>query len=100
MKSHVLETVTFSLQPGTDEAAFIRAANDASNVVKAMPGFIRRRLAKGQDGNWIDVCEWADDASAQKAAETFHTIPAAQPFCGMIDMTSAKMAHHTIAHSS
>ncbi|MBB4041891.1 hypothetical protein GGR34_003574 [Microvirga flocculans] len=100
MQSRILESVTFSLLPGTDEAAFVRAANDASTALKAMSGFIGRRLGKAEDGNWIDVCEWADEASAKKAAETFHTIPAAQPFCSMIDMASARMAHHAIAHSS
>ncbi|MGO4527005.1 antibiotic biosynthesis monooxygenase [Microvirga sp. 2MCAF35] len=100
MTSRVLETVTFALLPGTNETAFLQAAEDAGAVAKAMPGFIARRLVKTQDSTWIDLVEWQDAASAKHAAETFHTVPAAQPFCGMIDMASAKMAHHTITVSS
>ncbi|HZH25797.1 MAG TPA: hypothetical protein VEY95_01325 [Azospirillaceae bacterium] len=97
MPHRVLEVVTFSLLPGTDVAAFLREAENASAVQRAMPGFLSRRMAKSQDGGWIDVTEWTDAASAARAAETFHTIPAAQPFCGMIDMETARMTHHGIA---
>ena len=97
MPHRVLEVVTFSLLPGTDVAAFLREAETAGAVMCAMPGYLSRRLARSEDGVWIDVVEWTDAASAARAAETFHTIPAAQPFCGMIDMGTARMTHHDIA---
>ncbi|HYE00043.1 MAG TPA: hypothetical protein VEH84_11720 [Alphaproteobacteria bacterium] len=95
-----LEIVTFALNPGTDEAAFLRAAEAAGAALKAMPGFVARRLGRGEDGAWVDVAEWTDMASAKRAAETFHTLPAAQPFCAMIDMATARMAHHAVAAAS
>jgi hypothetical protein len=88
------------LLPGTDETVFIRAAQDAGTVLKSMSGFVGRRLAKAEDGTWFDLVEWSDATNATKAAEIFHTIPGAQPFCGMIDMASAKMAHHAVTVSS
>lgn len=99
MSSSILEVVNFTLLPNTDEAAFLRAAQDANTVLKSMFGFKNRRLAKVEDGTWIDMVEWSDATSAAKAAEQFHTIPGAQAFCGMINMESAKMAHHAVALS-
>lgn len=93
----ILEIATFQLLPQTDEKAFLQAAIDAGNALQSMPGFVNRRLLKSEDGGWIDLVEWTDRSSAQKAAESFHALPAAQPFCAMIDMATAKMTHHRVA---
>lgn len=97
MTNTVLEIVSFSLLPGTDEAAFLKAAGESGPVLRSLPGFLSRRLAKTAEGGWIDVAEWTDMSSAARAAEIFHTLPAVQPFCAMIDMATARMAHHTVA---
>jgi hypothetical protein len=98
--SKVLEIVTFKLVPGTDEAAFLKAAEQVAGVIRAMPGFLNRRLAKGADGSWSDVVEWTDNASAQEAAQIFHMLDDAKPFCAMIDMASVSFTHRTVASAA
>jgi len=100
MMSKVLEIVTFKLVPGTGEAAFLEAAEQAAGAIRTMPGFLNRRLAKGADDTWSDIVEWTDNASAQKAAQTFHTLEDAKPFCAMIDMASVSLTHRTVASAA
>lgn len=97
MSNHVLEVCIFSLVPGSDDRSFLEAAEASNSVLHAMPGFVSRRLAKTENGTWTDVVEWADAQSADQAMQSFHTFPAAQPFCAMIDMATAKMGHHPVA---
>jgi proteasome lid subunit RPN8/RPN11 len=99
MSKHVLEVAKFAVAPSVDEAEFLTAAAQSSEALKALPGFVARRLARSDDG-WLDIVEWTDAASAQKAAGVFHTLPDAQPFCAMIDMGSATMSHCAVVASA
>jgi hypothetical protein len=96
MSQHILEVVTFAAVAGTGEHEFLTAAETASSALQSLPGFIRRRVAKAEDGRWLDVVEWANADSAAGAAKVFHTMPEAQPFCAMVDMASAKMTHYQV----
>jgi hypothetical protein len=98
--TNVLEMVTFSVYPGTDETAFVKAADAAGAVLATMPGFVNRRIARGEDGTWADIVEWTDMASAKKAAAVFPTVKAAQPFCSMIARGSTRMAHGLIVSAT
>jgi len=98
--TNVLEMVTFSVRPGTDEAAFVKAADAAGAVLAAMPGFVNRRLARAEDGTFADIVEWTNMESARQAAALFHTLEAAQPFCGMIVMETARMVHGPVASAA
>jgi hypothetical protein len=97
MTDSVLEIVRFRLRPGATTEAFLLAAAESVAPISACPGFMSRRLAHDSAGQWTDVVEWADNASAQTAADTVLTNPALAPFLSMIDETSVEMAHPTIA---
>jgi hypothetical protein len=96
MSDRVLEIVTFSIVPGTDEDSFLRAAKEASDALHELDGFVARRLSRGEEGQWMDIVEWSDAQSAESAADKFPTIPGAHAFCSMIDMRSVKMAHQRV----
>ncbi len=92
-QSLTVEVVLFKLKPGVEEAAFVRASDALLPVLRAMSGFVRRELLKGEDGQWIDLVHWNSLAEAQAAAEQVPHLPACHPFLGMIDETSVTMLH-------
>ncbi len=92
----VLEIVTFSLAKDVSEADFMVAAEASNGALIVMPGFLNRRLAKAEDGTWIDVAEWRDEPSAKVAGRLFHKLSQAEVFCSMIDMSSVRLSHHQI----
>ncbi|PLL13643.1 hypothetical protein C0V75_09810 [Tabrizicola sp. TH137] len=92
-----VEVVTFRLVPGTDPAVFITAARATEQPLRGQPGFLRRRLVLGADGQWTDWVEWRDAASAQRAAEAMMAEPAFGPFMALIDGASVVMRHDVLS---
>ncbi|MCU0827595.1 MAG: hypothetical protein MUE52_09350 [Tabrizicola sp.] len=93
----VIEYVTFALVPGADDAAFLTAARGTEALVRRQPGFVARRLTKGEDGTWTDAVTWASMAAAHAAPPVVMADPAFHPFMALIDGPSARMRHETIA---
>ena len=91
-----VEMVNFRLVAGTDPAAFLEAARATEAPLRALPGFLRRRLVLGADGQWTDREEWRDAASAQAAGAMMET-PAFGAFMAMIDGASVVMRHEALA---
>ncbi len=92
--SHVLETVSFKLIPGTGTAAFL-ATNQAINTwVKLQPGFLSRRLCQHDDGVWLDIVHWKSMQDAQTAAQKMMSEDFGQgAFMSMLDTASMVMRH-------
>lgn len=97
MAESVLELVRFRLRPGATPDALLAAAAASVAPVSACPGLRSRRLVHDGAGTWTDVVEWADLASASRAAQTVLTDPALAPFLALIDEASVEMAHPAIA---
>lgn len=93
----VIEYVTFSLTPGTTDAAFLDAARATEALVRRQPGFVSRRLSQGEDGCWTDVVIWETLAAAQAAPPVVMADPDFHPFMALIDGPSARMRHETLA---
>lgn len=91
-----VEVVTFRLVPGAEEAAFLDAARATEGPLREQPGFLRRRLVQGGDGQWTDWVEWRDAASAHAAAEAMMGNPAFGPFMALIDGASIVMRHDAL----
>ncbi len=89
----VMEIVTFRLNPGMTDAAFLTAAKGTEAMVAAQPGFVRRSLLRDDAGLWTDTVEWQSITAAHTAAEILMADPAFAPFGGAIDMTSLSMRH-------
>ena len=96
MTESVLELVRFRLRPGATPDALLAAAAASVAPISACPGFRSRRLVQDGAGTWTDVVEWADLASASRAAQTVLTDPALAPFLALIDESSVEMAHPAI----
>ena len=92
-----VEVVTFRLVPGADPADFLIAAQATEAPLRAQAGFLRRRLAKGADGQWTDWVEWQDAQSAEAAAGAMMAEAAFAPFMALIDPASIVMRHDALA---
>lgn len=92
----VAEIVTFRLADEVSDAAFVAAARATGPLVRAMPGFLSRRLTRGKDGSWTDHVEWSGLAEAGAAAARIMADPGAAPFISAIDPESIIMRHEAI----
>ena len=64
----MIETVTYRLRDGADEAAFL-TADEAMQIgfANLQPGLRRRTTARGADG-WIEITVWDSAEQADAAA--------------------------------
>ena len=93
---HVAEIVRFKLVDGVSDAAFLDATAAMQPAVAAAPGFLSRRLSKGEGDVWTDYVVWTDLDHALAAASEVFKDPAAQAFGAAIDGESIDMRHEPI----
>lgn len=64
----VVEWAPFRLAAGASEAALLEASDAIQrDFLRHQPGFVRRELLRGADGQWADVVVWADEPTATAA---------------------------------
>lgn len=100
MRSRTIEIVTFKLASGIDQATFLTHAEAASRFLAACPGFLGRRLSRGEGGDWTDHVEWETFDQAQEAARMFMEAKDLKSFMAAIDPGSVKMQHNTLMLAS
>jgi hypothetical protein len=54
----LLETTTFRLADGVDEAAFLAADEALQADLSPRRGFVRRTTARGEAGQWLVLTMW------------------------------------------
>jgi hypothetical protein len=96
MSKNVIEIVIFKLAPDSSEADFLKAVETTNVFLSKQPGFLARRLSRGDDGSYIDHVEWASLAEAKAAAEGSMNQPQLMPFLNMIDPASMTMLHNAL----
>lgn len=95
-QEHVSEIVTFRLIPGSDAAAFTRAAADLAPFIARSGGMIRRTLSVDESGLWTDHVIWEDMAAAERAAQGISKAPEAAALMAMIAPGEVQMRHARI----
>ena len=78
----LVETTTFRLAEGADEAAFLAADVARQAELSPRPGFVRRTTARGDGGAWLVLTLWW-------SAEVADAAPAAVPE-GLVDPGSVR----------
>ena len=94
--SPVMEIVTFTLAPGTDDARFIAAAKATEAPLRAQRGFVSRSLTQAEDGRWTDHVTWSSMAMAGAGATAMMAEPAFGAFMALIHGPSVTMRHDRI----
>jgi hypothetical protein len=66
----LLETTTFRLADGVDEAGFLAADEALQAELSPRRGFVRRTTARGEEGEWLVLTMWwsAEEADHAPAA--------------------------------
>lgn len=73
----VIEWAPFRLREGVTDAELLEAsAAIQRDFLDRQPGFLRRELARSDDGIWSDVVHWSDAAAARAAMDTAASSPA------------------------
>ncbi len=93
-----IEVVLFKLKPGVEAMAFVAAAEAMLPDLRAVPGFVRRELLRGDEGLWVDVVHWRSLSEALAAMDLMVTQPSAGPFMAALDEQSIEMLHLQQVH--
>lgn len=94
--SKVMEIVSFKLNEGASDTAFLEANEKLNSWVQLQPGFESRKLLKQKDDSWMDVIQWATLEQAQKAGEKIMSELADSQCMTMINPESVVMNHHEL----
>ena len=94
----VIETMTFRLNAGADEAAFLAVDKRLqSDFAYQQPGLVRRTIARGDGarvGEWIVVDLWWAAEAADACARRWETDPLAQEFMSFVDRDSVDVRRY------
>lgn len=100
MRAHaptpVLEIVSFKLNDGVTDGAFLAAAHGTEALLRDRGALVRRYLVRDDTALWTDVIEWTSMEAALAAAEAVMQHPDFAPFGGMIDGDTVDMRHAPI----
>jgi hypothetical protein len=96
MTNPITEIVTFSLAKGTSPDDFVAISQQSENFVHAQPGFLRRQLSRGEDGQWTDYVLWADMTSAKAAAALFPAQDFAPALMAAIATDTVQLRHEQV----
>jgi hypothetical protein len=95
----VIETMTFRLIGGADDAAFLAVDKRLqSDFAYQQPGLVRRTTARGQGdrtGEWIVIDLWRSARDADAAAARWERDPIAQEFMSLVDVNTVEVRRYT-----
>ena len=89
----IVEVVQFKAKTGVSDAQIRDAADALHRDVEHFPGYMRRRLLKSEDGQWLDIVDWTTLDEALHAAEAIMARPSAQSFIELVEPESITMLH-------
>jgi hypothetical protein len=89
----VIELAEGRVKEGVEPQEYLRASDNLMADLNGLEGYIRRELWQGEDGRFVDIVYWESLESAQRAAEIFPSLPSAQPFEALLDISSLSMRH-------
>jgi hypothetical protein len=96
----IVEVSQFRLVPGTDERAFLEAADETQRGFLAnQDGFVGRDLLRGEEGSWMDIVRFETREAANAAFEAFTGHPAAKAFESMLDVSAVSVSHWSVSRS-
>jgi antibiotic biosynthesis monooxygenase (ABM) superfamily enzyme len=87
-----IELVSFRLASNASQD-FLAANEEINDWLASQPGFLRRDLAEGEDGTWLDVVVWQTMQEAHAAAAAMEAEAGNFVAMGMIDPASISMRH-------
>jgi len=87
----VIETTTFRLADGVNEAAYLEFDEAVrTGFLYHQPGIVRATTARGDDGDWIVVVFWASIEHADAALDAGTSDGTMQRFMKLVDRAERK----------
>ena len=81
----VIEWAPFRLRDGATEAELLDASSAIQrDFLDRQPGFVRRELARAEDGLWTDVVHWTDGEAARAAVQAAASSPVCHTYFGLM----------------
>jgi hypothetical protein len=94
----VIETMTFRLRAGADEAAFLAVDKRLqSDFAYQQPGLVRRTTARGvgdRTGEWIVLDLWWSDEAADACGQRWDGDGLAQEFMSFVDRDTLEVRRY------
>lgn len=94
----VIETMTFRLVPGADEAVFLAVDKRLqSDFAYQQPGLMRRTTARGlgdRAGEWVVVDLWRTTEDADAAAARWDDDPTARELMSLVDAATVDVRRY------
>ncbi|MEM9325063.1 MAG: hypothetical protein AAGA85_05385 [Bacteroidota bacterium] len=90
-----IEIVIFNTKAGHTQQEARAALETLNDCVMKFEGFIERKLAINEKGQWIDIVYWQSQAQALKAAEDIMKDPKALKAFDIIEEEQMQMFHFT-----
>lgn len=87
-----IELVLFKTKEGYTKEQVIKAATGMNVIMKNYEGYVSRKLAVTEDGQWMDLVYWTDLDSAQKASKHILENKLGEAYFKMIDDTTMEFS--------
>lgn len=92
-KVNAIELVLFKKKDEYTNEQVIQAANGMNAVMENYDGYVSRKLAVTEDGQWMDLVYWIDLENAKKASKNILENKLGETYFKMIDDTTMDFIH-------
>jgi hypothetical protein len=97
----VVEWAPFRLAAGVTEETLLEQSDALQrDFLEHQPGFLRRELLKGSDGEWVDLVVWADAESAEAVIAAARESATCHRYFGLMQGGENFDAGDAVAHYS
>lgn len=95
--SNVIEVVMYQLRPEVTDEQMLALSTLVQGWLTTQPGYIRRELAKNEEGRWLDLVHWRTMREAKQAAEQINQQPFAAQMGAIFEGAEMTILHlHTM----
>ena len=91
-----IEYVTFETKADVSGVVVERALQQTDPVLNDINGFIQRYIVRKDDGQWVEVVFWRDQASAEEGLQLFLKDPRSQALLELIREDSVDISYSEI----
>lgn len=98
----VIETVRYRLKKGTTTEEALAAWEESQSFARAQNGFLGRKIAVTEEGEFLDHVEWVSMDDAKAAATNFDPgkYPELLGLVKVLDESSMVMTHYVVLGST
>jgi hypothetical protein len=97
MTTTVIEWAPFKVKPGIDEKTLLKLSEQLqSDFLAGQKGYRKRALAKGKDGEYVDIIWWDSLTDAEAAMKHVADSPACNAYFAAMDFDPNDPAAHPL----